>query len=323
MKGKNAPIWVIAICAVLLTLGGLAFMFGGAGTSGNITDAINQKVNTGTGLACSENGADISMALKFVNTSANNQKESVNTNAYLYIKDGAGNWVLTQNTTSGTSGVATFTDVGCGKTVKIIAGDGGSTRLYYGATEEFVTKDDVTTSELVLQESGAATLKFRSPQNTAQQNTLTYNLTLNSKSAGDTASDIEMLVKQPDKGRLMGDGGFAVCYRYNGGNFSKIAPGSYVDEVNIEHIPANGTLANIDCYNMQDLASTETEAYAIVMDQKPGILANNTYVDVLIVDKTTDRFNGNLVVGYDTASGTDADIGRTDVTTTGAVTIIS
>jgi hypothetical protein len=117
-----------------------------------------------------------------------------------------------------------------------------------------------------------------------------------------------------------------MCVRYNAANFTQVYPQGYVAKVSIPHVTAVGIRDTVACYEMPGLlvsAGADWEGSLYLNPAGTYTGANATTVDVVLVDKTSMLFNGQLVVGFDTSitDGLNTDAGIADVTTTSALTV--
>ena len=342
MANQTTAMWIMAFAIIVLAGGVMYWMYGGAGTSQSGMFAQTVKTGgSGTTSNCNGQNPVAQLLTYYTDTNTNNKYTQVSTNAYICMP-GVPNCPV-QDTTNATAIETTAEgDLSCGQTYREIAGDGG-THYYYAKSEDF--KADVgvippvnSGKGLELLPSGSATL-YEGNVGTLPGVGVEENWTSAGKGAGDTDSNVYLRIQSPSKPAVFGDLGYAVCFRFNSGNFSKVYPSSYKSAVAIGHVqPTTGKTA-IQCYDMGKLASGETKQVTVNMKAVSGVtpgdvnVSKATTIDVILVDKTTMMYNGYLVPlenskagvtanGYDDVDNPNSDIGVADVTQTNAITVV-
>jgi hypothetical protein len=308
------------------TFGGLS-MGGGGGGGGGTNEQI--------GADCSPGIDPVAIfSAYWVDPTANNKDTQVAT-TWNIIKEG--DTSAFSSGTTGTSGknITTKGLLSCGDRLFGVMGDGGATTYYYAASDvATVSKSTVSlggAKGIEVVKSGAATVYFNNRTTTgAAAVNISNSSTIWGAAGGGSDSSIKMTIYKPTGGKYFGDLGYAICFIYNSGNFSAITPGGYVGQVSVAHVKATSTLDTVACYDMgtSELLGPNggSKDVSITMQAKSGVVPSAgtgiaTSVDVKIVDKTNDLFNGALVPGFDKADGTQSDIGYADVSKTTAISI--
>ena len=339
MANQTTAMWIVAFAILIGVAGGIYWMYGGAGTSQS--GMFAQTVKTGgSGTVTSNcNGQNpvAQLLTYYTDTNTNNKYTQVSTNAYICMP-GVPNCPVQDTTNATAIETTTEGDLSCGQTYREIAGDGG-VHYYYAKSEDF--KADVgvippvnSGKGLELLPSGSATLYTGNVGTLPTSSGVVENWTSAGKGAGDTDSNVYIRVQSPSKPDVFGDLGYAVCFRFNSGNFSKVYPSSYKSAVAIGHVqPVEGKTA-IQCYEMGKLASGETKEITVNMKAISGVTpTNGTTVDVILVDKTNEMYNGYLVPlendkagvnanGYDDVDNPNSDVGVADVVGSSAITVV-
>ncbi len=228
-------------------------------------------------------------------------------------------------------------NISCGVTYREIAGDGGGTTYYYASTSDFVVANSVVPAPndgkgIITVPSGAATMLVKSPTANYAA-TLSYNWTAtNGQTNTTTDTSVYLRVQAPSAPSQFGDLGYAVCFRYSSANFTsaKILGGT---QVAIAHVKPTTTLDTIQCSELPALAGGKYVEINAALKGATSGPSNATTMDVILVDKTNELYNGYLIPdenskagvasnGYDTVNDPNTGTGRADVTTSSAITFL-
>jgi len=293
------------------------------------TSGVSQLPNCG-------NQFPIAQMIAYYNDPSNNNLYTqVATTDALYQ---AGSPTPADSLTTNTSGVVTSTSgaLSCGTSYREIAGDGGGSAYYYTRTADFVVDNSVVPAPdsgkgLKVIPSDAAILYVKdTTTNWAATNT--FNWTAAGKGNGSTSSgDLMIKVQSPTSPAMFGDLGYAVCFRFDSTNLSsvKVIGGN---AVSISHVKATAGLDTIQCSEMPPMKLGGYDELSLQLKGATAGPANGTLVDVYLVDKTNELYNGYLIPdenakagvsgnGYDQINDPNTGLGIADVNTNSAFTI--
>lgn len=274
----------------------------------------------------------------YLDPNNNNAYTQVSTTALVYI--GGQPTPANSSTTSATVLVSTLSgNLVCGATYREIAGDAGTT-YYYAKTADFKVDNSVmgpanNGKGIAVVPSGAAVLYIKnSTSNYASTSTINWSAAGKTNGSTDD-TDFILKVQGPSAPNQFGDLGYAVCFRYNSGNFTDIkALGGTI--VNVAHYKATASLDTIRCVEFPALAPGTYAEHSISLKAAttgPSYTTTvNTTVDISVVDKTNELYNGWLIPsentaagvvsnGYDLINNPNTGTGRADVSTTSLITV--
>ena len=320
-----------ALAWVLLSGGGIGagqiVVGGGSVPSQGTSTPAGQQV-----LSCANQPTYINLAAWYNDTSNNDNITQVSTTAYV-CTPGAQNCLTYTTPTAGFNQTAAGA-IACQGYYNVIAGDGGTT-YYYGTSGSFqMVQNSIVAGNgngIEVTKAGLATAKIK---NLLGTNTYSTTASLNWTSggygtAGET-TDVVSLIQSPSRPSEYGDMGFAICTRYNSTLYNKVEPvppsGGSATSVTIDHVKSTSTKDRVTCFAMGQLVSGTSSEIALDIKAMGGQGAsqlNGSSIDLILVDKTTTRFNGELQAAYETVDGLDLDIGQADVTLLSAVTVTS
>ena len=285
-------------------------------------------------ISCANQQPTISLAAWYNDTSNNNNITQVATTSYVCVP-GSQN-CFTYGTPSSGFNTTTAGQLTCQGNYNVIAGDGGAT-YYYGTTGAFTLNQNAlvagTGNGIQVIKAGLATAKVKNLLGTNTYSTTTsVNWTSGGYGDGGETTDVVSLIQSPSRPSVYGDLGFAICTRYNSSQYNKVQPvppsgGSALDVTGqITHVKSTAAHDTVKCYEMGQLVSgTNSEVTLDIkaMGGQGAAQLNGSSIDMILVDKTTTRFGGQLVPAYETVDGFATDIGQADVVLNSAVTVTS
>lgn len=346
MANNNKILLPILTVLVLGFLGiaGFVVLMNGQGSSpgaGQIVVGPGSAPTQGTSgmpgqqiISCANQQPTISLAAWYNDTSNNNNITQVATTSYVCVP-GSQN-CFTYGTPISGFNTTTAGQLTCQGNYNVIAGDGGVT-YYYGTTGAFQLNSNALVAGsgngIQVIKAGLASAKVKNLLGTNVYSTTTsLNWTSGGYGAGGETTDIVSLIQSPSRPSMYGDLGFAICGRYNSSQYNKVQPvpltgGSPPDVTGqITHVKPTAAHDTVKCYEMGVLVSgTNSEVTLDIkaMGGQDAAQLNGSSIDLILVDKTTTRFGGQLVPAYETVDGFATDIGQADVVLNSAVTVTS
>lgn len=338
-KQEAKALWAGVGLFTVLVVAGLLYMTGyispqtayqGAQAAPGSTIQTNQLPDCGEGEPVAQ------FATYYYDPNNNNLYTQVATTAYAYVA-GSPLPATTVTTSATVMNTSTKGELSCGITYREIAGDGGGTTYYYARTADFMVDNAVMPlagadhKGIEVIPSGAAVARVKA-STTNYNTTMTYNWTSAGFDNSSTNSqDLYMQFQPPASPSMFGDLGYAVCFRYNSANFTNVRI-TGATSVNIAHVKATAALDTVQCSELPAHEAGISEEWPLYVKAASTGPSTGTTIDVVLVDKTNELFNGYLVPdensvagvlsnGYDTVNDPNTGTGRADVTTTSAFTV--
>lgn len=321
------------------------FPLSGVGTAGGTpVQVVQTPPATGTGsnqIPQCGNQLPVAQLVAYYNDPNNNNLYTkVATPASVYI---AGQPTALATVTTSTSAINTTRsgDLSCGSTVREIAGDSGL-NYYNVETSDFQINNAVmypANGGLGLQviPGGNDTVYFQTPTSLFGS-TIAYNWTADGKAvAGVSDGSLQVKIQAPSAPARFGDLGYAVCYRFSSANFTTVRANGGT-QVSISHVKATASLDTVQCWEFPSLPGGQVFQTGMYLKGAAAGPTNGTVIDVILVAKTNQIYNGYLIPqentaalasgaitqpsnGYDKINDPNTAIGRPDITVSSAITV--